>query len=278
MKSLKTFLEFKIIDFSFVEVSIFDIIRILILILLVSLFLNIVKKFIRRKEKENIIDKGKVKVLYQIIKYLIIIIALFIALDSLGVKISILLASSAALFVGIGLGIQQIFGDIMSGMILLFGGAVKIGDVIEVDKIVGKVTEVGIRTSRVVTIDDIDMIIPNSKLTSQNLVNWSYNNNLTRFSIKVSVKYGSDVEKVRRVLIESANTHPHVSKFKNPLVQFTDFGDHALCFELLFWSENMFRVEYVRSDLRFIIDKKFRENNIIIPFPQHDIHIINKPI
>jgi small-conductance mechanosensitive channel len=187
------------------------------------------------------------------------------------------LASSAALLVGVGLGIQHIFNDIVSGFILLFGRPVSIGDIVEVDKEVGRVTDIGFRRSMIITRDDINMVIPNSKFVSEKVINWSYRNRLTRFHVTLGVAYGSDTEKVRRLLVEAAVEHPEVSNEKQPFARFLDFADSQLTFDLLFWSDNIFRVENVLSDLRFAIDKKFRENNVRIPFPQQDVYIKQTP-
>ena len=117
------------------------------------------------------------------------------------------------------------------------------------------------------------MIIPNSIFTSQKVINWSHNMQYTRFRITVGVAYGSDTKLVKEVLLDCANNHKYVAKRPEPSVRFLDFGDSSLGFELLFYSANMFRIERVKSDIRFSIDAKFRQNNIHIPFPQRDLHI-----
>jgi small-conductance mechanosensitive channel len=128
--------------------------------------------------------------------------------------------------------------------------------------------------STIVTRDDIDMLIPNSMLISDKLINWSYNNELTRSSLAVSVAYGSDTDLVKRILLNEANKHPDIVKEeKQPFVRFADFGNSSLDFQLFFWSENIFRIENTLSDLRFAIDSAFRKNNVTIPFPQRDVHI-----
>jgi len=183
------------------------------------------------------------------------------------------LAGSAALFVGIGLGLQEVFKDIISGFILLFGQNIKIGDVIEFNQMVGKVTEIGFRVSKIITRDDIDMIIPNSRFTNGDIINWSSNNELTRFHLNIGVAYGSDVKKVSRILYELAEKHDGIAKDPKPFVRFTNFGESSLDFELLFWSTKTFRIENIKSDLRYSIDDAFRKQGITIPFPQRDVHM-----
>ena len=123
------------------------------------------------------------------------------------------------------------------------------------------------------TRDDIVMIIPNSKFINENVVNWTHSNDNTRFHLKVGVAYGSDVDKVKFILEKCANDHPSVTKNPKPSVRFTDFGNSSLDFELLFHSNSVFRVENVKSELRFMIDREFRRSEVVIPFPQRDLHI-----
>lgn len=128
----------------------------------------------------------------------------------------------------------------------------------------------------IITRDDINMVIPNSRFVSEKVINRSYKNRLTCFHVTVDVAYGSDTEKVRRLTTEAAIEHPEVSKEKQPFAQFLDFADSQLTFDLLFRSDNVFRVENILSDLRFSIDKKFRENNVRIPF-RNRVFISSKP-
>jgi small-conductance mechanosensitive channel len=194
-------------------------------------------------------------------------------LDTLGIRLTLLLAGSAALLVGIGLGLQQVFKDIVSGFFLLFEGNLKVGDVVELEGDVGIVKEIGFRTTKIENRDNIILIIPNSKFIGENVINWSHIEQKTRFSVDVGVAYGSDVELVKKVLLECARDHQEVTEYPKPFVRFDDFGNSSLDFQLFFWTDNAFRVENIKSDLRFAIDKKFRENKITIPFPQRDVHI-----
>ncbi|MFT7031218.1 MAG: small-conductance mechanosensitive channel [Marinoscillum sp.] len=194
-------------------------------------------------------------------------------LDSIGVEITLLLAGSAALLVGLGFGIQQIFNDVVSGILLLFEGTVSVGDIVEIEHIVGKVQRIALRTSIIQTRDHISIIVPNSKLVSDNVINWTHNRSQTRFNIKIGVAYGSDVPLVMRLLEEAATAQKAVAKNPKPNARFIDFGDSALMFEILFWSDKMFEIEFIKSAIRVEIDALFRTNNVIIPFPQRDLHL-----
>jgi len=188
----------------------------------------------------------------------------------------VLLFGSTALFVGLGFGLQEAFKDLVSGVILLFEGNVQVSDVIEMDNgIVGVVKVINLRTSKVRTRDGIMMVVPNSELINRRVVNWSNSNKLTRFHVTVGVAYGTDVEKVRDLLLEVAKKEDTITTRIPSFVRFSDFGDSALIFELHFWSEQVWRIENTKSNLRFEINKSFQQNKIQIPFPQRDLHIIS---
>lgn len=273
LSNIKHFLQYKIIDLEQFSLTPYHILLVLLIIAMTKTVLWIVKKFIYRNELKEKIGPGKQYGFYQIIKYVFIVIAIGVILESIGVRITFLLAGSAALLVGLGLGLQHTFNDVVSGIILLFEGTIKVGDVIETEGLVGKVKEIGLRTSVIETRDEITMIIPNSKFTGEKVTNWSHNMQPTRFGIAVGVAYSSDVELVQKLLLEAAAEHSAVVKSPEPRVRFRDFGDSSLNFELLVYSEDIFRSGRLKSDIRFIIDRKFRENGIQIPFPQRDVHL-----
>ena len=238
-----------------------------LLILFLKIFFD--KVVFRNKN----IERGRQYAFLRIVKYFIYVIAIIAAIESLGLDISILLASSAALFVGIGLGLQQTFNDFISGIILLFEGSIEVGDVVEVDDLVGKVIAIGLRTSKIESREGIYIIVPNHKFVSDNVINWSHVDMSTRFKIHVGVAYGSDTAKVKELLIECAKEHSKVVEHKEPMVFFSDFGNSSLDFTLFFWTDDTFFAERTKSEIRFAIDQKFRENSITIPFPQRDLHI-----
>ncbi len=217
-------------------------------------------------------EKGNIHAVYQIIRYVLWIAAFGLILETIGIKVTLLLAGSAALLVGIGLGLQQTFNDIISGFILLTERSIKIGDVLEIDGNVVKIQTIGVRTSKGLNTDDISIIIPNSLITTSKVINWSHQNDKTRFRIDVGVAYGSDVDQVIRILEESAIEHPDVFDRELTEGRLMGFGSSSLDFQLLFYSKNTFRIGSVKSGIRRIIVRKFNENNIIIAFPQLDVH------
>ena len=272
--TLKEFLEKSLIETKDFDITVYEILIILLILICTLFVIRVIRKVFRMREKRKEFDPGRSHAIQQILKYVLWIAAILISLETVGIKLTLLLAGSAALLVGLGLGLQQIFQDIMSGVAILFEGVLKGGDVVEIqDDIVGRVVEIGLRTSKIETRDHIIMVIPNSKFVTDIVINWSHMEKNTRFHVDVGVAYGSDVEKVTRVLLQCAADQQNISASPQPFVRFIDFGNSSLDFQLYFWSTETFRVEFIKSELRYKIDAAFRENGIHIPFPQRDIHI-----
>jgi len=209
----------------------------------------------------------------QILTYVIIVMAVIIAMENLGIKMTLVWGGAAALLVGVGLGLQQTFNDLISGIILLFERTVEVGAVLEINGMVGTVRKIGIRTSVIETRDNLTVIVPNSKLIVDSVINWNHNDDKARFHVSVGVAFGTDTELVKKILVEVAQSHPDALDIPPPFVRFIDFGDSSLKMELHFWSKKLIPIENVKSDIRFAIDKAFRDQNVTIPFPQRDLWI-----
>ena len=218
-------------------------------------------------------DVGSQYAINQLIKYVVYVFATIIALDSLGINMSILLTGAAALLVGVGLGLQQTFNDFISGIILLFERSVSIGDVLEFDNTVGTIKKIGLRASIVETRDNVSFIVPNHLLVTEKVTNWTHYSDKVRFEIRVGVAYKSDAKLVKALLLQTANDNPYVLEYPAPIVRLTDFGNSSLDFILLFFSKNYMVIEDIKSDIRLEINQKFTKNNITIPFPQAEIKI-----
>ena len=283
MENFQKFLEYELLHIGDYVIQVFMIVKIIMIIVLTSFLLVVIKKFLMRKNFFQRLDTGSSYAVYQIVKYILWVIAFGAVLETIGIKVTVLIAGSAALLVGIGLGLQQTFNDVISGMILLSERSIKIGDILEIDGDIVKIQEIGLRTSKGLNRDQISIIIPNSLITTNKVINWSHQTKHNRFKINVGVAYGSDVDLVTKLLEESAVSHEKVNDNDEVNVMLLDFGDSSLNFQLLFYSEEIFRIEKIKSDIRKIISKKFSENNVSIPFPQRDLHIkgnndINKVI
>ena len=278
MKTITDFFNFEIFSFNDNSLSIFDLTNVIVIVIVTKLVLWIISKALFNKKKLHTLDKGSAFALFQIIKYLIWIIAISLMLETLGIKVTILLAGSAALLVGVGLGLQQTFNDILSGIILLLEHSVKVGDILEIDGDRVIIQEIGLRTSKGMNVRQIVVIIPNSLITTNKVINWSHQTQKTLFNIDIGVAYGSDVDLVIKTLEESAIVHLEFSECEFKEVRFVNFGNSSMDFQLYFYSKNIFTIEKVKSDIRKIIYRKFNEQKITIPFPQMDLHIKSKDI
>lgn len=217
------------------------------------------------------LDEGNRYAINRLLSYFIYTLAFLFALSALGLNLTLIWGGAAALLVGVGLGLQQTFNDVFSGILLLFERSVEVGDWVEMEASVGRVVQIGLRTSVIKGRDDISVIVPNSKLVTDKVINWSHIDTKTRFSIEVGVAYGSDTELVKRVLEKVVKSHPQVMIDPSPKIRLENFGDSSLDFVVLFWAKHFFSIEDIKSDLRFAIDKTFREHGIEIPFPQRDV-------
>jgi small-conductance mechanosensitive channel len=273
MEAINKILEFVVFRIGTHELKVSSLLLVLFIFLITKLLIWIIKIGFFKKRRFRKLDHSSSYSLYQIIRYLLWIISISLILETLGISITVLIAGSAALLVGIGLGLQQTFNDFISGIILLIEGTTKIGDVLEIDGDVVIIQTIGLRTSKGLNRDDIIVIIPNSLITTNKVINWSHQSKKTRFRINVGVAYGSNVDLVIKILEESAFEHPDITDKNLVEARLIDFGNSSLDFQVLFFSDNAFRIEKVKSDIRKIINRKFIENGITIPFPQLDLHL-----
>ena len=228
----------------------------------------------RRIEKKAYLDPGLRYTLGRLTQYLIITLGVLL---SLKVAFSLDLTSIAVMFtalsVGIGFGLQYIAADIASGFILLFERPVRVGDRITIGEDEGDVQSINLRTTVVATNDRISIIVPNSKLVSQRLINWSYGDPRARIAIPVGVAYNADVNLVSSTLLKATEGVDNVLKDPPPKVQFLKFGDWSLDFRLLVWTNRPRLHTQIRSDINYRIEKLFREAQIEIPFPQTELRL-----
>ncbi len=246
----------------------------LVLLVFVAIFLIYgTKKTIFRAHR---IELSKKYSIFSLIKYLIWVVVGISALQILGFNLYVLLAGSTALLVGFGFGIQNLFSDFVSGIILLVDSTVKVNDVIEINGIVCRVQEINLRTTTVLTRDDKYIILPNTDLTRNQLINWTHSEITSRFDVSVGVDYSSDIKLVMKILKEAAQSQGGVLKEPAPFVRFTEFADSSLNFSVIFYSDEVFRVETIKSEIRIKIFEMFAANNVSIPFPQRVLHFDKK--
>ena len=207
--------------------------------------------------------------------YILWFLGVLLALNFMGLNTTTLALAFGALGIGLGFGLQNIFNNFLSGIILLLERPIQVGDDIQINDIWARVRKINVRSTVVQTYDNASLIIPNSDLISNQVMNWSFKDKRLRRGIVVGVAYGSDLELVRQTLLDAAAETPRVLKQPKPDVIFNDFGDSALVFTLRFWTHIAYYLS-VETDVRFTIDRLFRERGITIPFPQRDVHMYDK--
>ena len=275
MEKIKNILNYTFSLSKAVEIDVKHILIVILALLITSIVLRLIRKIVTSKLPET--DKVKFISLFSYSKWFIYVIILLMTFHNMGVNVTAIFAASAALLVGVGLALQTLFQDIISGVFILVDQTVHVGDIIELDGKVGRVEEIKLRTTRAVTIDNKVLVIPNHLYLTNTLHNWTANNILTRESVEVGVAYGSDVQLVKKILLQAAKAHPKVLEKPEPGVLFTNFGVSSLNFKLVFTLNDSFNTRFPQSDIRFEIDRLFREHKVAIPFPQRDIHIKSQP-
>lgn len=268
------FFSFSLIKTKDINLTVGAVVALVIAFLVTSFVLKMIRKIVTRKLP--IEDKNKFISIFQFIQYLVYLFVIMFTLNASGVNISVLLTASAAIFLGLGFALQQLFQDLISGVLIILDQSLHVGDIIEIDGKVCRVEKISLRSTKAFTRNQRVMVIPNHKFMSDILFNWTQNSNVIRESVTVGVAYGSDTALVKQVLIDCAKSNVNVLKSFEPQVIFENFGESSLDFVLYFFVDDAFVSPAVKSELRFEIDKQFRARNISIPFPQRDLHIISK--
>jgi small-conductance mechanosensitive channel len=233
----------------------------------------LLRKFLRNTNFEE----GTRFMVMRLVRTVVYFLVIVVALDTAGIELTVFWASSAALLVGVGIGLQNFFNDVVSGFVLLFEGGVRVGDELEVDGMMVRVERIDFRSTRVITRFGNLIVIPNGLISGQTVRNFTQGENATLIQLDVGVAYGSDVERVKAILLEAANAEEEVVKKPQTAVLFNDFGESSLQFTVCFWIEKPFLRKLVSSNIRFRIDEAFRANGIRIPFPQRDVHVHQAP-
>lgn len=228
---------------------------------------------------KRLIERGTNADIVHLVKRVFYVLALVVlaitTLDFLNVPITAFAFLSGAIAIGFGFGAQNIINNFISGWILMWERPIRIGDFLEVDDARGRVEAINTRSTRIRRVDGVHMLIPNSKLLENTVVNWTLVDRLTRTSVRVGVAYGSDCKLVSKLIAQAVNDQDTIITVPEPIVIFDDFGDSALIFEVFFWVNASVErdLRRIRSDIRFRIDELFSENSVVISFPQRDVHI-----
>ena len=257
------------------SVSVLELVEGTTVIVLARIGLVLVRRGLRRARRVSSMDEGKQFIIRRLLTSVVWTLAAMGVLSVLGVDLTALWAGSAALLVGVGIGLQGFFNDVISGFVLLFEGGVAVGNVLEVDGELVRVERIDLRSTRVVTAAGELIVLPNSKVAGEAVVNLSQGDGAMRIRVNVGVAYGSDVALVSRVLFEAMALQPEVRKDPQPAVFFQDFGESSLDFSVMGWLDDPWDRMGIQSRVRTVIDAKFREHGIVVPFPQRDVHVVN---
>ena len=236
---------------------------------------KLIARFLHRRLQKTGLRADASYLLEKIVFYLLLVIVAMTALSLLNVPLAAFAFVSGAVAIGVGFGAQNLINNFISGWILLMERPVRIGDFIEIDSNMGVIDRIGNRSTRIHRTDGVHMLIPNSQMLERIVVNWTLVDDRIRTIVRVGVAYGSPVEKVAQLIEQAVNAEPDVLSKPAVSVVFEDFGDSALIFDAYFWAEvggERFLRE-IRSSIRFRIDRLFRENGIVIAFPQRDVHM-----
>jgi small-conductance mechanosensitive channel len=275
LESIKHILTETLITISGQPVSLGNILLIPIVLLLGLWFTKALVRFVTTKLTSKSKDPNLIHLTQRLIYVLAIVIILITTLDLINIPIAAFAFLSGAIAIGFGFGAQNIINNFISGWILMWERPIRIGDFLEVENAKGVVEEINTRSTRFRRVDGVHMLIPNSKLLENTVINWTLIDKLMRTSVRVGVAYGSPTKKVAELLLQAVNAQKEVLQDPAPSVIFDDFGDSSLVFEVNLWIKSNVEggLRVVRSNIRFAIDELFNQHGIVISYPQRDIHL-----
>lgn len=232
-------------------------------------------RLVKRALKSAHASQNTIFAFRKLFSFLAYVLIVLIALPVAGIPITIFAVLGGALAIGVGFGAQNLLNNLISGMILIAERPIRIGDIVELENERGRIEEIGNRCVRIKRYDGVHVLVPNSYFLEQRVVNWTLVSTEIRSTVTVGVAYGSPIDKVRELMLEATSKHEKIVQELPIEVFFDDFGDNSLTFNLMFWTavEAPMDIRRVQSDIRFKIDKLFAENDIVIAFPQRDVHL-----
>lgn len=273
-EGLKGFLTLPLLRLGDVPVSLWTVVHLVLFAALLLYFSGVLRRWLSHSLSRTRLDVGARETTAAVVRYIVVLVGFLIILQTSGIDLTTLNVLAGAVGLGVGIGLQNIAGNFISGLILMFERPVKIGDRIEVSGVEGDVIHIGARSTTVVSNDNIAIIIPNSRLVSENLVNWSHTGETVRFTVPLTVAYDTDPRLAERLLLSVARECADVLAEPPPTVRLAELGDYGLRFELRVWSTNlMHRKGVLMSALNFAIYAKVREHGLEIPYPQRVVHL-----
>lgn len=265
LHAIKKILSHELYSGDDIKIKVGTIIFTIIVFLITYLIIKLIKKAIIRFFAIN--DNGRIETVFNFLSYFIYVITFFSVLSIIGVNISTFLTMAAAIFVGLGFALQQIFQDLIAGIYILLDRTLNIGDIIDVNGKVAKVNEINLRSTIVETRDRRILVIPNRIFINEVINNWTQDDVITRAKIEVGVYIGTDVQLVKKVLLKSVENIESVLKSPEPTVILDHFGESSLRFHLRYFINESFNNDIIASDIRFEIDRLFKEYEIKLPVP-----------
>lgn len=229
----------------------------------------------KRLSKSGRLNENTTHALQRIFHLIFVVIIVLVALPIAGIPITIFTVLGGAVAIGVGFGMQNLFNNLISGLILMIEKPIRIGDIVFIGGDEGRVEDIGNRCTRVRRGNGVDVLIPNSHFLEQEVVNWTLSDNDIRGEVLVGVAYGSDTKKTHELMIQTAKENSKIHQSPEPFVLFEDFGDNALGFRLYYWANvrSPLDIDRINSEVRFRIDELFKEADICIAFPQRDMHL-----
>jgi small-conductance mechanosensitive channel len=252
-----------------------DLILVFFIVIYIAVLLSNLLRILLEEDVLNrfSLSKGLPHTIAMLIKYTLITAGFFLAVNAAGIPVDKLTIILGAMSVGIGFGLQNIFNNLVSGLILLFERPIQLGDTVQVGQLTGNVKTIGLRSSNVTTFEGAEVIVPNGQLVANEVINWTLSDQNRRIELPVGVAYNSDPEIVHRLLSDILASHTELVKDPEPLVFFNALGESSLNFTLLFWISDYVQGRRIKSEILFSIFRVFKENKIEIPFPQRDLHL-----
>jgi small-conductance mechanosensitive channel len=279
LNPLQRIMSFPIFHIGAITVTFWLIVRAILILLAILYVSRLAQAYFDYKLYPSFgIDPGLGYALNTVFKYVTLTAGLLIALNILGINLRFFLVFAGAIGIGIGLGLQNMAANVISGFTIIFGGKIRKGDWIEVESMMGEVTDIYLRATKVRTRDKIEYLVPNSNIISNTMVNYTLSSPLIRIELPVGVSYSADPRQVEKILMAAAENEPLVDKTHMPVVRFVEYADNSINFELLIWIDvRQTPRRRVRSNLYFVIFEELAKAGIEIPFPQRDIHVRSQP-
>jgi len=275
MQGIIEFLSHRLFTFNDQDYTVGQLLMFPLLILLIWLVFRQIYLFMTRRLEKSEIPPDMQLLIQRLYVIVVLIVATLLILDLLQVPLGAFAFISGAIAIGVGFGAQNIINNFISGWILMWERPIRIGDFLEIGDAKGTVETINTRSTRIRRTDGVHMLVPNSHLLENTVVNWTLIDKKTRCIVRVGVAYGSPVKEVAELIMRATDDHPETLDEPKPLVVFEDFGDNALIFDSYFWihavGERDLRV--IKSDIRFKIEELFNEAGIVIAFPQRDVHM-----